>query len=109
MGSACTGCKHPGASLDMGNSGTAMRLFTGLLAGQDFDSTLIGDESLSRRPMERVAEPLRLMGARIETTRWPAAVAGLRRAAPQRNSLRHADGERPGEIGGAAGGTVCLR
>jgi 3-phosphoshikimate 1-carboxyvinyltransferase len=52
----------------MGNSGTAMRLMAGLLAGQRFDSTLVGDESLSRRPMERVAGPLRLMGARIETT-----------------------------------------
>ena len=53
--------------LDMGNSGTAMRLFMGLLCGQGFASTLVGDESLARRPMERVAEPLRLMGARIET------------------------------------------
>ena len=54
--------------LDMGNSGTAMRLFMGLLCGQRFASTLVGDESLMRRPMERVAEPLRLMGARIETS-----------------------------------------
>ena len=62
------GLRRPGHPLNMGNSGTAMRLFAGLLAGQAFDSTLIGDESLSRRPMERVAQPLRLMGARIETT-----------------------------------------
>ncbi len=53
--------------LDMGNAGTAMRLFMGLLAPQAFDSTLIGDESLMRRPMERVAVPLRLMGADITT------------------------------------------
>jgi cyclohexadieny/prephenate dehydrogenase / 3-phosphoshikimate 1-carboxyvinyltransferase len=53
--------------LDMGNAGTAMRLFAGLLAGQRFDSTLIGDASLMRRPMERVAAPLRLMGASIST------------------------------------------
>jgi 3-phosphoshikimate 1-carboxyvinyltransferase len=53
--------------LDMGNAGTAMRLFMGLLAGQDFNSTLVGDSSLMRRPMERAAAPLRLMGARIET------------------------------------------
>ena len=53
--------------LDMGNAGTAMRLFMGLLAPQSFDSVLVGDESLMRRPMERVAAPLRLMGARIET------------------------------------------
>jgi len=57
-------CTRP---LDMGNAGTAMRLFMGLLAGGGFDSTLIGDASLMRRPMERVAVPLRQMGARIET------------------------------------------
>lgn len=58
----------PGQPLDMGNSGTAMRLFAGLLAAQPFDSVLVGDESLSRRPMERVAAPLRQMGAVIATT-----------------------------------------
>jgi 3-phosphoshikimate 1-carboxyvinyltransferase len=56
----------PGA-LDMGNAGTAMRLFMGLLAGQAFDSKLVGDASLMRRPMERAAVPLRLMGADITT------------------------------------------
>ena len=59
----------PAGALDMGNAGTAMRLFMGLLCGQPFDSVLIGDASLSRRPMERVAAPLRQMGARIETDR----------------------------------------
>ncbi len=54
-------------ALDMGNAGTAIRLMMGLLAGQRFDSTLIGDASLMRRPMERVAAPLRAMGARIDT------------------------------------------
>jgi len=58
----------PVAPLDMGNAGTAMRLFMGLLCGQSFSSVLVGDPSLSRRPMERVARPLRLMGARIDTT-----------------------------------------
>jgi 3-phosphoshikimate 1-carboxyvinyltransferase len=55
-----------------------MRLFTGLLAGQPFDSELIGDASLMRRPMERVAVPLRLMGARIETSsgRPPVRIRG---------------------------------
>ena len=61
------GLRPSASKLDMGNAGTAMRLFMGLLAGQAFDSTLIGDESLMRRPMERVAKPLRLMGARIDT------------------------------------------
>lgn len=61
------GLQAPGGTLDMGNAGTAMRLFMGLLAAQPFDSTLVGDESLMRRPMERAARPLREMGARIET------------------------------------------
>jgi len=54
--------------LDCGNAGTGMRLLAGLLAGQSFDSVLVGDESLSRRPMRRVTEPLARMGAVIETT-----------------------------------------
>lgn len=53
--------------LDLGNSGTAMRLFAGLLAGQTFSSELIGDESLSQRPMSRVIKPLTMMGATIES------------------------------------------
>jgi 3-phosphoshikimate 1-carboxyvinyltransferase len=61
------GLRSAAAALDMGNAGTAIRLFMGLLAPQRFDSTLIGDESLMRRPMERVAAPLRLMGADITT------------------------------------------
>lgn len=56
----------PGA-LDCGNAGTGMRLLAGLLAGQGFDSELIGDASLSRRPMRRVIEPLSRMGARIDS------------------------------------------
>ena len=54
-------------AIDCGNAGTGMRLLAGLLAGQAFDSVLIGDESLSRRPMRRVIDPLALMGARIES------------------------------------------
>ena len=61
------GLKSPQATLDMGNAGTAMRLFMGLLSAQPFDAELIGDESLMRRPMERAAKPLREMGARIDT------------------------------------------
>jgi 3-phosphoshikimate 1-carboxyvinyltransferase len=72
------GLRGCGTALDMGNAGTAMRLFMGLLAGQTFDSTLIGDASLMRRPMERVATPLRAMGARIDTTegRPPVCIGG---------------------------------
>jgi 3-phosphoshikimate 1-carboxyvinyltransferase len=61
------GLAAPRSPLDMGNAGTAMRLMMGLLAPQKFDATLIGDESLMRRPMERVAVPLQMMGARIHT------------------------------------------
>ena len=67
-GAGARGLSAPSSVLDMGNAGTAIRLFMGLLAGQTFESVLTGDESLQRRPMERVAKPLRLMGARIETT-----------------------------------------
>ena len=62
------GLQPPGAPLDMGNSGTAMRLLAGVLAAQPFDSELTGDASLSRRPMKRIVGPLSQMGAHIETT-----------------------------------------
>ena len=62
------GLEMPEGPLDMGNSGTSMRLLAGLLAGQTFPATLIGDASLTRRPMRRVTEPLALMGARIGTS-----------------------------------------
>ena len=61
------GLKAPDAPLDCGNAGTGMRLLAGLLAGQPFDCTLIGDESLSGRPMRRVTGPLSQMGAKIDT------------------------------------------
>lgn len=61
------GLRKPTGPLYLGNSGTSMRLLAGLLAGQAFDTTLVGDASLSQRPMSRVADPLRLMGALIDT------------------------------------------
>ncbi len=61
------GLSAPAGALQMGNSGTAMRLFAGLLSGQTFSSALIGDESLSQRPMNRVIVPLSTMGAQIES------------------------------------------
>ncbi|MDJ0955647.1 MAG: 3-phosphoshikimate 1-carboxyvinyltransferase [Arenicellales bacterium] len=66
-GVGLTGLRTPNKMLDLGNSGTAMRLLTGLLAGQKFPTTLVGDESLSRRPMRRVTNPLAQMGARVDT------------------------------------------
>jgi 3-phosphoshikimate 1-carboxyvinyltransferase len=62
-----TGLAAPSGRLDMGNSGTAMRLLAGVLSAQPFDSTLTGDDSLQRRPMGRIAIPLRQMGALIQT------------------------------------------
>jgi 3-phosphoshikimate 1-carboxyvinyltransferase len=61
------GLKPPSAPLDLGNSGTSMRLLSGLMAGQGFDVTLVGDSSLSGRPMQRVTDPLGQMGAQIDT------------------------------------------
>lgn len=62
----------PSIALDCGNSGTTMRLMSGILAGQNFNSTLIGDDSLSKRPMKRVIEPLSLMGAEIKSNDFKA-------------------------------------
>ncbi|WP_298145896.1 bifunctional prephenate dehydrogenase/3-phosphoshikimate 1-carboxyvinyltransferase [uncultured Acinetobacter sp.] len=62
------GLKAPKSALYMGNSGTSMRLLSGMLSAQAFDSVMTGDASLSKRPMERIAKPLRLMGAQIQST-----------------------------------------
>ncbi|HEX5420366.1 MAG TPA: 3-phosphoshikimate 1-carboxyvinyltransferase [Gammaproteobacteria bacterium] len=77
------GLEAPPRPLDLGNAGTAIRLMTGLLAGQSFDSELTGDESLRRRPMERIAAPLRAMGARIATRdgKAPIRISGGARLA----------------------------
>jgi 3-phosphoshikimate 1-carboxyvinyltransferase len=77
-GLGTAGLQAPRGDLDAGNSGTTMRLLAGVLAGQPFSSTMIGDASLSRRPMERVAVPLRLMGASVATTdgRAPMTIQG---------------------------------
>ncbi len=65
-GAGKRGLQEPASELYLGNSGTSMRLLSGLLAGQLFDVVLTGDASLSRRPMQRVTEPLATMGAKIE-------------------------------------------
>lgn len=67
-GTGMHGLREPGEPLDLGNSGTSMRLLAGLLAGQSFGSVLCGDASLSRRPMRRVVDPLTTMGASIQLT-----------------------------------------
>ncbi|MDO9619495.1 MAG: bifunctional prephenate dehydrogenase/3-phosphoshikimate 1-carboxyvinyltransferase [Pseudomonas sp.] len=81
-GVGLNGLKAPAGPLYMGNSGTSMRLLSGLLAAQPFDTTLTGDASLSKRPMNRVAKPLREMGAVIETApegRPPLMIKGGQR------------------------------
>jgi 3-phosphoshikimate 1-carboxyvinyltransferase len=80
-GNGSAGLQAPAGMLDMGNAGTAIRLSMGLLAGQKFTSVLTGDPSLQKRPMERVAAPLRLMGANITTTagRPPVTIAPVQR------------------------------
>ena len=75
------GLRAPTRPLDCGNSGSTMRMMAGVLAGQDFVSTLSGDESLRSRPMERIIKPLELMGARVvsEDGRAPLRITGSRR------------------------------
>lgn len=68
-GNGLLGLRAPRRPLDLGNSGTSMRLLTGLLSAQSFDTTLCGDESLNKRPMMRVVRPLTEMGARIVPTK----------------------------------------
>jgi 3-phosphoshikimate 1-carboxyvinyltransferase len=74
------GLQAPDAPLDCGNAGTAMRLLAGVLSGQGFDSVLVGDASLSRRPMRRVIDPLQQMGARIASSEGlpPLRIHGAR-------------------------------
>lgn len=74
------GLRAPSAALNCGNSGTTMRLLAGILAGQSFDSIMTGDESLRARPMQRVVEPLSMMGANIaaQDGRAPLVISGRR-------------------------------
>lgn len=83
-GRGLDGLREPAGVLDLGNSGTGMRLLAGLLAGQGFFSVLTGDQYLVKRPMKRIADPLRRMGAVIEGrengTRAPLAIRGAGRS-----------------------------
>ncbi len=66
-GRGLKGLREPQSELYLGNSGTTMRIISGILAGQDFTAVLTGDESLSKRPMRRIMDPLRMMGASVES------------------------------------------
>ncbi len=89
QGVGLDGFTEPGDVVDCGNSGTTARLLLGVLAGQPFTTVLTGDESLRRRPMERVMEPLARMGARVigrrGGARLPLAIAGARPLHPIRH------------------------
>jgi 3-phosphoshikimate 1-carboxyvinyltransferase len=85
-GAGLHGLTASAADLEMGNSGTAMRLMLGLLAGQGFDSRMVGDESLSSRPMLRVIEPLQAMGALIASEAGGRAPLQVR-ASPGLNAI----------------------
>lgn len=75
-GRGFSGLHAPDGTLDCGNSGTTARLLTGLLAGRPFESVLVGDASLSKRPFKRVVDPLSAMGARFEGDRLPLTIRG---------------------------------
>ena len=83
------GLREPSSSLYLGNSGTSIRLMSGLLSAQSFDSELCGDESLSKRPMARVIEPLRKMGADISgpSSRPPLTIKGKKRLSSLKYTL----------------------
>ncbi|HEX7965010.1 MAG TPA: 3-phosphoshikimate 1-carboxyvinyltransferase [Gammaproteobacteria bacterium] len=89
------GLKPSPKPIDLGNSGTAMRLFMGLLAGQGFEATLTGDESLSRRPMKRVIHPLMAMGASIESRNGfaPITLHAIQPLEPARHVLKIASAQ----------------
>lgn len=76
FGVGLNGLQAPANEIDLGNSGTSIRLLAGIMAGQNFDSTLTGDESLRGRPMARVLTPLALMGADVEGERPPITIRG---------------------------------
>ena len=83
------GLREPSNPLNLGNSGTSIRLMSGLLSAQSFDSELCGDESLSKRPMARVIEPLRKMGADISgpSSRPPLTIKGKKRLSSLKYTL----------------------
>ena len=109
-GKGIYGLKEPADIIDCGNSGTTMRLLSGVLSGNPFLSVLTGDSSLRSRPMGRVITPLRQMGAGImarDNDRYPPiAVRGQK---TQGNKICHACCKRAGKISAASCGPLCGR
>ncbi len=109
------GLRAPPTQLDCGNAGTGMRLLAGLLSGQPFNTVLVGDASLSKRPMGRVIEPLSLMGARIESASGgvpPLRIQGQQRLRGMDYTLEVASAQVKSAIllaGLYAGGETVLR
>ena len=101
FGAGLRGLVAPKKPIDCGNAGTLMRLLPGILAGQEGRFELTGDDSLRSRPMERIAEPLRQMGASIETEDGHAPIV-IEGGSLKPISLRAAGRERAGQVGGAA-------
>ena len=106
-GKGWDGLCAPGKPVDCGNSGTTMRLLSGLLAGQPFKSKLDGDSSLRQRPMQRIIDPLGLMGAEDpqQNGQRPGAIGDCRRRSA-RHSLPLAGSERSSEVGNIVGGAA---
>ena len=103
------GLRPAAGPLDAGNSGTTMRLLSGILAGQPFETAIGGDASLSRRPMQRIIRPLERMGATIRAREGGSPAAGRARRGAAADPLRVAGGERASQDGGAVRGPVRRR
>ena len=93
-----TGFRKPSNALDCGNSGTTVRLLAGVLAGQNFETVLTGDESLSTRPMKRVIVPMEKMGAQIEARKQLSAAENSRKKSAFFNRISDAGRQRTGQI-----------
>ena len=106
-GAGWDGLSEPVETLDCGNSGTAMRLLSGVVAGRLFASRLDGDASLRQRPMQRVIDPLTVMGAKIDS-REGKGLAPLEIHGGRLRGIdyRTTGCQRPGEIGDSSGGTA---
>ncbi len=88
-GLGLNGLRAPSTPLDCGNSGTTARLLSGVLAAQEFSSTLVGDESLSKRPFRRVTAPLSMMGAKFSGELLPLTISGARSISPGVKGIRY--------------------
>ncbi|MCZ7674363.1 MAG: hypothetical protein M5U34_48140 [Chloroflexi bacterium] len=102
------GLKAPRKALDCRNAGTLMRLLSGIMAGQSFSSVLDGSEQLRQRPMRRILEPLKGMGAKISAKEGRAPLS-IEPAQAQRRGLRNAGGQRSSEKRPAVGRFIRRR